>query len=78
MARYFFDLDRDGQFVPDDVGVEFGSFPEVRDEAVKALTEVVSGELLPDNHHAVTIVVRDEDGAIVFRASLRFNAEAPG
>ena len=72
MARYFFDSrDRHGSS-RDDEGVELDSIEAVRIEAAKALADMAKGAVPKHEHGELWLVVRDESGRQVIRASLSF------
>lgn len=70
--RYFFDM-YDGE-VPtlDDTGFQIGNLAMAQDEAVRCLAEVVK-DALPDGiRRTFAVVVREEAGRPVLKASLSF------
>jgi hypothetical protein len=77
MARYYIDVDGAGRHSFDCEGQELPNLRAVRREAVSALLEIsrdafadcVQGNLAAD--------VRDECGAVVFRANLALRMECP-
>jgi len=81
MPRYFFDVhhgEHHGGFAYDDEGSEFASFEDARKEAKAILPEIARWEI-PQNgdNQAFTLVVRDEDGQIVYNATLTFAGLRP-
>jgi hypothetical protein len=72
MPRYYFDS-RDGDtFVPDDIGLEFGTLEEARDQAALCLAEMARLVLPGSVRRMLSIEVRDD--APVLTTSLVFEA----
>ena len=72
MTRYFFDS-RDGDtFIQDDVGLEFATIEEARDEAAVCLAEMAKFVLPGSVRRTLSIEVRDD--APVLTTSLVFEA----
>ncbi|WP_149902764.1 hypothetical protein [Mesorhizobium sp. SARCC-RB16n] len=76
MALYGFDVDDNGTIFHDYEGKGCQHIPAVRYEAIRALAEMTRDALPDGDHHKMVIVVRDEGGDSVFRASIVFNVEA--
>lgn len=75
MARYFFDTHDGEALLRDDVGIEIDDLERVRAEAIDALPDMAR-EVLPDgNERMFAVQVRDENGQIVFSATLSFKSE---
>jgi hypothetical protein len=75
MARYFFDTFDGKELMRDEVGIELGELERVRVEAIDALPDLAREEL-PDGDESVFAVhARDEEGRIVFTATLTFKGE---
>jgi hypothetical protein len=72
MAHYFFDSRDNGSFIRDDVGLEFDSIEEARDEAAVCLAEMAKFVLPGSDRRTLSIEVRD--GAPVLTTSLVFEA----
>jgi hypothetical protein len=58
--RYFFDSRDNGTFIPDEVGLMFADFEDVRYEAARALAEIAKDELPGSERRRLAIEVRDE------------------
>ena len=72
MPRYFFDS-RDGDtFIPDELGLEFPTIEEARDEAPGTLAEMAKFVLPGSTRRELSIEVRDD--APVLKTSLVFEA----
>ncbi|MGU3665112.1 DUF6894 family protein [Methylobacterium sp. A49B] len=72
MPRYFFDI-HNGAFHPDDEGTECADFEAARKQAMASLPEVARWEIPSDgDRQAFTVLVRDEDGVLVYTATLTF------
>jgi hypothetical protein len=72
MLRYFFDI-HDGEFRPDSEGTDCADFEAARREAMIALPEISRWAIPADgDKQAFTVLVRDEDGALVYTATLTF------
>lgn len=64
MRRYVFDLREGGTLKPDPNGTEFATIDAVRDEAAKALVDLVRDNVLSNGHQAtrdLPIEIRDID-----------------
>jgi hypothetical protein len=72
MARYFFDSQDGDTFIPDDMGLEFATIEEARDEAAICLAEMAKFVLPGATRRELAIEVRDD--APVLRTSLVFEA----
>jgi hypothetical protein len=64
MPRYFFDIHDGEHFAPDNTGVELEDLRAAKDEAKKALPDIV-------------VVVKDEGGHELLRATLSLAVESP-
>ncbi len=74
MPRYFFDS-RDGEdFIEDDVGLEFATLEEARDEATAALADMARDVLPGSLHRELAIEVRDGDREPLLKTCLVFEA----
>lgn len=72
MPRYFFDVhDRDG-FHRDNIGDEFDSVEEAREQAQALLPDIIREELPDDEFYRAVCEVRDEAETIVYRGELTF------
>lgn len=73
MPIYFFDT-HDGEFHRDDEGSEHADLEDARREVMNFLPEVARWRIPEgEDHRAFTVLVRDEGGAIVYRATLTFS-----
>jgi hypothetical protein len=74
VPRYFFDS-RDGEdFIEDDVGLEFATLEEARDEATAALADMARDVLPGSLHRELAIEVRDGDREPLLKTCLVFEA----
>ncbi|WP_296578508.1 hypothetical protein [Phreatobacter sp.] len=78
MERYLFDFDEDRASQPNEHSLDFPTFQTAYSEAVRALSEIMA-EKLPSYGHGryLAITARDAVTAAIFRASLRFDSQAP-
>ena len=76
MAFYYFDVDDNGEVFPDDQGTECVTFDQVKEEAIRALVEMIRDSLPDGDHHRLTIKVRNDGGGVVLKVSLSFEVEA--
>lgn len=75
MPRYFFDFTDTGTHTPDPEGTDLPTENDAKEEAIRALVEIV-GELLPDgNHRELSFTVRDQAGQRLMELALRFDAK---
>lgn len=72
MPRYYFDVRDAKGFHHDNVGDEFSSFEEAREQAQALLPDIAREELPDGDLHIVTCEVRDESGDLVYRGELTF------
>lgn len=70
MARYYFDIQDSNGFHSDDIGDEFSTFEEAREQAQSLLPDIAREELPDGEAHTITCEVRDETGQIVYRGKL--------
>jgi hypothetical protein len=75
VARYYFDIDDNGVFVPDEEGIECETKEAVREAAIDALPKMACDALPDGDHHVISISVRDRADKPVFHASLTLDAE---
>jgi hypothetical protein len=74
VPRYYFD-GRDGdRFIEDDVGLEFDSIEQARDEATTALAGIAKDVLPGSVRRELSIEVRDEAKQPLLRTCLVFEA----
>ena len=76
MPRYFFDIHDGDCFTPDYTGVELESIEAAKDEAKKALPDIVKDELPDGDRRTFVIVVKDEGGHALWRVSLSLAVES--
>jgi hypothetical protein len=72
MARYFFDTFDGKELMRDEVGIELGDLERVRVEAIDALPDLAREELPDGDESVFAVQARDEEGRIVFTATLTF------
>ena len=71
MPRYFFDLHDDSVLARDTYGIECEDKDHVRDEAIRALPDIVrNAQPTGEKIQVVTVLVRDEYNMTVFTATL--------
>jgi hypothetical protein len=76
MAIYYFDVDDNGTVYPDDQGTDCDTFARVKEEAIRALVEMIQERLPDGDRHRLTIKVRNDSGGVVLQVSLNFEVEA--
>jgi hypothetical protein len=75
MPLYFFDVTDDGEpSSPDAIGTEFPDKEAIPDEAVNLLAGIARDRLQHGTHRTFAVDVRDEEGRIIFKATLSFKA----
>jgi hypothetical protein len=76
MPRFYFDI-RDGEsLVVDEVGLEFPTVNEARDDASRTLGQMMK-EAMPDGqHHDVAVEVRGDDKRPLFRVQITFEVHS--
>lgn len=72
MARYYFDTTDSRGLHRDEVGDEFNSFDEARDQCQGILADCIREELPDGELHTVTCDVRDETGRVVYGGELKY------
>ncbi len=76
MPRYFFDLHDGPTTKPDDIGVEFPDLRAAVADCCRSLGEMMKDQLAADCAiQELAIVLRDESGARLMRATLSFGVE---
>jgi hypothetical protein len=75
MQKYFFDVYRDHELIPDEVGSEFADLPTAAREAVLVLGELTREELATATSLELAILVRDQSGRQLLNAKVRFDME---
>ena len=73
MALFYFDVDHNGEKQADDDGTECVDLHHVKQEAIRALVEMVNDELPDGDHHSLSIKVRDDGGTTVLQVGIRFD-----
>jgi hypothetical protein len=75
MPLYFFDTYDQGRPSRDEQGIHCSGKSQVQNNALDALPDMAR-EVLPDGpDHSLRIEVRNEQGRVVFRASLELSSE---
>ncbi|MTH79181.1 DUF6894 family protein [Paracoccus aestuariivivens] len=75
MPRFFFDIDDGLRFTFDDDGQALPDRAAARNMAISVLPPLAR-DVLPDgDRHAVSVVIRNEEGEAIFRAVLELVAE---
>lgn len=72
MPQFFFDIDRNGVFQPDDVGLEFDSVDDARDCLFSSLPEMVPAV----EQYQLSIAVR-EGSQSLFTAKIAVSVDGP-
>lgn len=73
MPRFFFDIHHRAAFFRDTEGTECAGSEAVRQEAMLALPEIAKGKIFKNgDRQAYTVLVRDENNATVYTATLMF------
>lgn len=74
MPTFYFDIEDETSLYRDETGVACDSSEAIRNFAVEALPAIASERLSDAGRHTIAILVRDEDGAYVFRAAMTLTA----
>lgn len=72
MPRYFFDVHDGKGFHRDDVGDEFPTPGEAREQCQGLLADLAHEELPDGDLHTITCDVRDEPGRVVYRGEMTY------
>lgn len=72
MARYYFDVWDASGFHRDEVGDEFDSFEDARQQCQGLLPDIAREELPDGELHTITCEVRDEAGRVVYRGKITY------
>ena len=72
MPRYYFETDDGSSRVIDDDGIELRDAEAARREAVLVLPAMAHERLLDTEACTLSAIVRNEDGAIVYTATMTF------
>ena len=75
MQRYFFDFQDGERLSKDEEGSVLDEDPDMRSEAVRALSEMVKDSLPQGEHSRFVVVARDGNGKPAYRAVLEFHGE---
>jgi hypothetical protein len=76
MALYFFEFDDNGDVFHDDQGTECVDLNQVKQEAIRALVEIIKDSLPDGDQHVLRIKVRSEGGDLVLQIALNFEVES--
>ena len=77
MPRFFFDIHDGEDFTPDRQGVDLDDLDAAKDEARKALRDVIWDELPVGDRRDFTVDVKNTAGEIVWRVTLSLVVETP-
>ncbi len=77
MPRFFFDIHDGEDFTPDHQGLELEGLEAAKEEAKKALPDIVRDEMPDGDRRDFTVVVKDEIGHEVLRVKLSLVVERP-
>ena len=75
LPRYYFDVFDGETIAPDDLGIDCHTDEDAAAMAVEALPDIVHDELPGDPPRDFWVKVRDESGAYIFVADLKFKAD---
>jgi len=77
MPRFFFDIHDGEDFTPDRQGVDLDDLDAAKDEARKALRDIIWDELPVGDRRDFTVDVKNMAGEIVWRVTLSLVVETP-
>ena len=77
MPRFFFDIHDGEAFTPDRQGLDLDGLEAAKDEAKKALPEIVKDDMPDGDRRDFTVDVKDVAGQIVWRVTLSLVVESP-
>ena len=77
MPRFFFDIHDGEDFTPDREGVDLEDLEAAKEEAKKALRDIIWDELPVGDRRDFTVDVKDVAGQIVWRVTLSLVVESP-
>ncbi|ANY85331.1 hypothetical protein BB934_45040 (plasmid) [Microvirga ossetica] len=77
MPRFFFDIHDGEGFTPDRQGVDLENLEVAKEEARKALRDIIWDELPAGDRRDFTVDVKNTAGEIVWRATLSLVVESP-
>jgi hypothetical protein len=75
MSRFFFDTYDQDHLSRDEEGIEFNTRAQVQQNAIDALPDMAREALPNGSTHDFRVEVRNEEGEVVFRASLELRSE---
>ena len=76
MPVYFFDVGDDGTWVRDDQGIALEHRDDMAREAVTVITDMLINDPGDPDGRSIECRVRDEDGQVVYRASIALHHSA--
>ena len=77
MPRFFFDIHDGEDFTPDREGLDLDSLEAAKDEARKALRDIIWDEMPAGDRRDFTVDVKNVAGQIVWRITLSLVVESP-
>jgi hypothetical protein len=77
MPRFFFDIHDGENFTPDREGLELEGIEAAKNEAKKALPDIVKEEMPDGDRRGFTVDVKNVAGQIVWRVTLSLVVENP-
>jgi hypothetical protein len=77
MPRFFFDIHDGEDFTPDRQGVDLDDLDAAKDEARKALRDIIWDILPAGDRRDFTVDVKNTAGEIVWRVTLSLVVETP-
>jgi hypothetical protein len=78
VPRFYFDVRDGGEFVEDTEGTEFAGLKEAREDASRALAQMLKDAMPDGMHHDVSVEVRDEKKRPLFKVQITFEVQAVG
>ncbi|MFI0849091.1 DUF6894 family protein [Mesorhizobium sp. IMUNJ 23232] len=75
MPRFYFDVFDGDQITRDEIGIDFPDEDEAAKQAMAALSDIVHDGLPGGPQGEFWVKVRDESGAYIFAAELKFKAD---
>jgi len=77
MPRFFFDIHDGETFTPDREGLDRDGLEAAKEEAKKALPDIVKDEMPDGDRRDFTVDVKDAAGQTVWRVTLLLVVESP-
>jgi hypothetical protein len=77
MPRFFFDIHDGKDFTPDRQGLELENLEAAKDQAKKALPNIVKDKMPDRDRRDFTVDVKNAAGQIVWRVTLSLVVESP-